>query len=300
MSGAGTAGNHAYGRPYSRRRRQRADQVIHRGVRLRKHRRHILVPPRPECQPAAAPYRPVVCLVAGEVRLRRVRWGRALVFHGRVRWAGRPPIWPGGACRAALRPWGSGWGSFRLLWWPLPSPGRGDRSLRGRAVPMAADPPECSIATGEIMTAAVSPAGPGQPGWLDPELATLTRDRFSDPGWIFERKLDGERCLAFRSGRPVRLMTRTRKDDTPPTPSSLRRWRPAGRRFHHRRGDRGLRRRQDQVRRLQQRLGVRHPGADLLAAVPVCYYVFDVLSGRRGVMYARCRCGSASRCCAAC
>jgi bifunctional non-homologous end joining protein LigD len=41
-------------------------------------------------------------------------------------------------------------------------------------------------------------AGPDQPGWLDPELATLTRDRFSDPAWIFERKLDGERCLAFR------------------------------------------------------------------------------------------------------
>ena len=37
------------------------------------------------------------------------------------------------------------------------------------------------------MTAAASPAGPDQPGWMDPELATLTRDRFSDPGWIFER-----------------------------------------------------------------------------------------------------------------
>ncbi len=33
-------------------------------------------------------------------------------------------------------------------------------------------------------------------------LATLTDRRFSDPGWIFERKLDGERCLVFaRAGR---------------------------------------------------------------------------------------------------
>ena len=40
----------------------------------------------------------------------------------------------------------------------------------------------------------------GLPGWLEPELATLTRDRFSDPAWIFERKLDGERCLAFAGG----------------------------------------------------------------------------------------------------
>src|ERR1700690_2788743 len=64
------------------------------------------------------------------------------------------------------------------------------------------------------MTDAASPARPDQPGWLDPELATLTRDRFSDPAWIFERKLDGERCLAFRSGEAVRLMTRNQKEDT--------------------------------------------------------------------------------------
>lgn len=42
---------------------------------------------------------------------------------------------------------------------------------------------------------------PSQPDWVEPQLATLTADRFSDPGWIFERKLDGERCLAFSRGR---------------------------------------------------------------------------------------------------
>jgi ATP-dependent DNA ligase len=50
-----------------------------------------------------------------------------------------------------------------------------------------------------------------QPGWLTPELATLTKDRFSDPAWIFERKLDGERCLAFRAGQQLRLMTRNQR-----------------------------------------------------------------------------------------
>ncbi|HEX7163505.1 MAG TPA: hypothetical protein VF223_19985 [Trebonia sp.] len=35
------------------------------------------------------------------------------------------------------------------------------------------------------------------PSWVEPQLATLTQERFSDPEWIFERKLDGERCLAF-------------------------------------------------------------------------------------------------------
>ena len=38
-----------------------------------------------------------------------------------------------------------------------------------------------------------------QPRWIEPMLATLTEDYFSDNGWIFERKLDGERVLAFRS-----------------------------------------------------------------------------------------------------
>jgi ATP-dependent DNA ligase len=34
----------------------------------------------------------------------------------------------------------------------------------------------------------------GSPRFHQPMLATLTHDRFSDPQWIFERKLDGERC----------------------------------------------------------------------------------------------------------
>jgi DNA ligase D-like protein (predicted ligase) len=38
--------------------------------------------------------------------------------------------------------------------------------------------------------------------------AVLTEERFSDPAWIFERKLDGIRCIAIRSGAPVRLLSR--------------------------------------------------------------------------------------------
>jgi bifunctional non-homologous end joining protein LigD len=38
--------------------------------------------------------------------------------------------------------------------------------------------------------------------------AVLTDDRFSDPGWIFERKLDGVRCVAIRDGDSVRLLSR--------------------------------------------------------------------------------------------
>jgi bifunctional non-homologous end joining protein LigD len=40
--------------------------------------------------------------------------------------------------------------------------------------------------------------------------ATLTRERFAGPEWVFERKLDGIRLLAFKDGRDVRLLSRNR------------------------------------------------------------------------------------------
>lgn len=39
-------------------------------------------------------------------------------------------------------------------------------------------------------------------------LATLTEEYFSDPDWIFEPKLDGVRCIAFKKGSDVRLLSR--------------------------------------------------------------------------------------------
>jgi bifunctional non-homologous end joining protein LigD len=38
--------------------------------------------------------------------------------------------------------------------------------------------------------------------------AVLSREPFSDPAWIFERKLDGIRCVAIRDGRRLRLLSR--------------------------------------------------------------------------------------------
>ena len=38
--------------------------------------------------------------------------------------------------------------------------------------------------------------------------AVLTEDRFSDPGWVFERKLDGIRCVAIKDDAGVRLLSR--------------------------------------------------------------------------------------------
>jgi ATP-dependent DNA ligase len=40
--------------------------------------------------------------------------------------------------------------------------------------------------------------------------ATLTQERFNGPEWIFERKLDGIRMLAFKNGPDVKLYSRNR------------------------------------------------------------------------------------------
>ncbi len=48
------------------------------------------------------------------------------------------------------------------------------------------------------------------PKWLVPMAATLTQERFTGPEWIFERKFDGIRLLAFKNGPDVRLLSRNR------------------------------------------------------------------------------------------
>jgi bifunctional non-homologous end joining protein LigD len=46
------------------------------------------------------------------------------------------------------------------------------------------------------------------PEWVVPMAATLTQERFTGPEWIFERKFDGIRLLAFKQGRDVGLFSR--------------------------------------------------------------------------------------------
>ena len=48
------------------------------------------------------------------------------------------------------------------------------------------------------------------PDWLEPMAATLTQERFSGPEWLFERKFDGIRLLAYKRGADVRLYSRNR------------------------------------------------------------------------------------------
>jgi bifunctional non-homologous end joining protein LigD len=49
---------------------------------------------------------------------------------------------------------------------------------------------------------------PGLPERVAPMKAVLTDERFSDPAWVFERKLDGIRAIAIKADKRVRLLSR--------------------------------------------------------------------------------------------
>ena len=58
------------------------------------------------------------------------------------------------------------------------------------------------------------------PEWVEPMAATLTQERFSGPDWIFERKFDGIRLLAYKQGSDVRLYSRNRLPQNNPAIAS--------------------------------------------------------------------------------
>jgi bifunctional non-homologous end joining protein LigD len=109
-------------------------------------------------------------------------------------------------------------------------------------------------------------------------LATLTDRRKFGHEWLLERKFDGERCVAHKADREVRLESRTGKDLTgtyPEVRAAVAAERPRsllldGEVVAFEAG-------KTSFGRLQQRLGVGKPAPDLVAAFPVVYCVFDVL-----------------------
>jgi len=60
------------------------------------------------------------------------------------------------------------------------------------------------------------------PEWVEPMAATLTQERFTGPEWIFERKFDGIRLLAFKQGESVRLLSRNQlPQNCPPVAQAI-------------------------------------------------------------------------------
>jgi len=109
-------------------------------------------------------------------------------------------------------------------------------------------------------------------------LATLSDRRDFGDDWLLERKFDGERCVACKTGSEVLLESRsgTNLTDRYPEVRTAVSAQRAGRLLLDGEivafdGE------QTSFGRLQQRLGVRAPTADLVSAYPVVYCVFDLL-----------------------
>jgi bifunctional non-homologous end joining protein LigD len=116
------------------------------------------------------------------------------------------------------------------------------------------------------------------PAWIDPMLATLTKARFSDPAWIFEHKLDGERCLAFKQGKLVRLLSRNQQQLGNTYPEVVDALASAGDHACVLDGEvvafDGNR---TSFAKLQRRIGIKDPDEARRSGVPVFYYVFDLM-----------------------
>ncbi|MFH8983360.1 non-homologous end-joining DNA ligase [Streptomyces varsoviensis] len=117
-----------------------------------------------------------------------------------------------------------------------------------------------------------------QPRTVRPMLATLTEDYFSDPDWLFERKLDGERCLGFRKGAEARLTSRSGEDLTDTYPEVADALAAQEREDFVVDGEMvafsGTR---TSFARLQQRMGIHDAARARRSPVAVVYYVFDLL-----------------------
>ncbi len=110
-----------------------------------------------------------------------------------------------------------------------------------------------------------------------PMKAVLTDKPFSDSDWVFERKLDGERCGALRRGGNVTLLSRTGRamDDT--YPELVDELAVAGPDLLLDGEIVAFRGGQTSFERLQQRMGIRDPERARRSPVAVYYYIFDLL-----------------------
>ncbi|MGD8353785.1 MAG: non-homologous end-joining DNA ligase [Pseudomonadota bacterium] len=118
------------------------------------------------------------------------------------------------------------------------------------------------------------------PSWSSPILATLARGPFSDDGWIFERKLDGERCLAFVTAGKVRLLSRKRKELNDAYPEIEKEMGSAGLSDFIVDGEVvAFRKGRTSFSRLQSRMQIRDrdEAIKLSRKVAVFYYVFDLV-----------------------
>jgi len=112
----------------------------------------------------------------------------------------------------------------------------------------------------------------------EPMKAKLIEAPFSDPGWVFERKLDGVRALVRRHGEEVTLTSRSGRDISSSYPELVEALLAEAATEFVADGEivafDGPR---TSFEKLQGRLGISDPRLARLTAIPVFIYLFDLL-----------------------
>jgi ATP-dependent DNA ligase len=127
--------------------------------------------------------------------------------------------------------------------------------------------------------------------------AVLTDQPFSDPGWVFERKLDGVRCGAIRTGGTVRLLSRSGQDMTRSYPELVEALEVDGPDLILDGEIVAFEKGRTSFERLQRRMQIHDPARARQSGVAVYYYLFDLLEFEVATC-GGCRYANASRCCA--
>jgi DNA ligase D-like protein (predicted ligase) len=117
-----------------------------------------------------------------------------------------------------------------------------------------------------------------QPSWIAPMLATLVAEPFSGKDWIFEPKLDGERCLTFRTDKSTRLLSRNKKGLNETYPELLQPLASQATENYIADGEIvAFKGDVTSFSQLQRRMQVRDPDEARRVGVEVFYYLFDLL-----------------------
>lgn len=111
-----------------------------------------------------------------------------------------------------------------------------------------------------------------------PALATLSHDRFWREGWIYERKLDGQRCLTVREGGTARLYSRSGNEASTAFPEVAEALTGAGPDLIVDGEVVAFTGSRTSFARLQPRIHLSDPDRARATGVAVYYYVFDLLS----------------------
>jgi bifunctional non-homologous end joining protein LigD len=113
---------------------------------------------------------------------------------------------------------------------------------------------------------------------VEPMKAKLHDGPFSDPAWVFERKLDGIRAVIHRTPDAATLTSRTGKDLTPAYPELIEALEAEPASAFLADGEivafQGSR---TSFERLQGRMGIHDPRLARLSGIPVFLYLFDLL-----------------------